>query len=201
MRPWISPLGIHHRFSWVGLTKYRCSEIVLGEASMRYGNLLARLTVQRKRREMSIIRASCGWRDPAAMAEVALWGGKRGGGRVRVSVCLSRAGTWLTAWPGHKCAQCTSRSARRARCRTAHPRTKPSTCWIPSSPGCSPCTDGEGDRGPHRRIPIEAEPKTLIPHRRGRTGVFQSPLLTTSGVVPAGPLKWPLPRPPLTVYG
>ena len=105
---------LHRWFSGAPLTKCRCSEIVLGDPNTRYGKPLTRLTGPEKTREMAIKRASRDWRDPAAMAEVALWGGKRGGGRVRVSVCLFRAGTWLTAWPGHKCAQCTSRSARRA---------------------------------------------------------------------------------------
>ena len=72
----------------------RCA--VPDDPNMRYGKPLTRLTRPKKTREMAIIRASRDWRDPAAMAEVALWGGKRGGGRVRVSVCLFRAGTWLT---------------------------------------------------------------------------------------------------------
>jgi hypothetical protein len=33
---------LHHWFSWAALTKCRCSEIVLGEASTRYGKLLTK---------------------------------------------------------------------------------------------------------------------------------------------------------------
>jgi len=63
-----SRLGMHRRFSWVELTKCRCSEIVPGDPNTRYGKLLTRLTAQRKPPEMAIIRASCGWRDPAVTA-------------------------------------------------------------------------------------------------------------------------------------
>jgi len=48
-----SRLGMYRRFSWVALTKCRCSEIVLGEASTRYGKLLTRLTGPEKTREMA----------------------------------------------------------------------------------------------------------------------------------------------------
>src|SRR5580700_1675748 len=74
-----SRLGMHRRFSWVALTKCRCSEIVLGEASTGYGKLLTRLTAQRKPSETAIIRASCARRDAAVTAGVCHLGAKRWG--------------------------------------------------------------------------------------------------------------------------
>src|SRR5580693_3026827 len=80
---------LHPQFSWVALTKCRCSEIVLGEAGTGYGKPLTRLTAQRKPPEMAIIRASCGWRDPAATAGVCHLGAKmcgRPGSSLRLSL-------------------------------------------------------------------------------------------------------------------
>src|ERR1039458_6730258 len=39
---------------------------VLGEASIRYGKLLTRLTGPRKVRKMATIQAFCAWRDPGS---------------------------------------------------------------------------------------------------------------------------------------
>jgi hypothetical protein len=50
---------LHHWFSWAVLTKCRCSEIVLGEASTRYGKVLTQLTLHEKHEKCPIIRASC----------------------------------------------------------------------------------------------------------------------------------------------
>jgi len=76
------------------VTKCRCSEIIPGDPNTRYGKLLTRLTLQRKAREMAIIRASCGWRDPAAAGGVCHLGAKTWG-RPGPSLRLSLPGRHL----------------------------------------------------------------------------------------------------------
>jgi len=91
---------VHRRFSWVALTKCRCSEIVLGDPNTRYGKLLTRLTGAQKDTRNGHNKGFLRMARPGSDGRGLSFGGENiGGGRVRVSVCLFRAGIWLTAWP------------------------------------------------------------------------------------------------------